>query len=99
MQRGAAGDESEGDGTRTRNLRIDSPVQESVTHFETSNCDSTISNDNNRRNNGLQGEHLNALAAVLAALPTSERAAVIAHVAALANLSPEKRAALMTLAT
>ena len=90
---------SEGDGTRTRNLRIDSPVQESVTHFETNNCDSTISNDNNRRNNGLQDEHLNALAAVLAALPTSERAAVIAHVAALANLSPEKRAALMTLAT
>ena len=42
---------------------------------------------------------LDALAAALATIPKAEHAAVVDHVAALANLSPEKRAALMTLST
>ena len=53
----------------------------------------------NRLPNGLQDDHLEGLAAALATIAQSEQAPVVAHVAALANLSPEKRAALMTLAT
>jgi len=37
------------------------------------------------------------LAAALAAIPEAERAAVVAHVEALAGMSPAKRAAWLTL--
>ena len=61
--------------------------------------DTGMAGARNRLRNGLQDDHLEGLAAALATIPQSEQASVVAHVAALANLSPEKRAALMTLAT
>ncbi|MEX0776438.1 MAG: hypothetical protein WD042_12105 [Phycisphaeraceae bacterium] len=56
----------------------------------------------NRRSNAQQPDPLamalaDALADALAALPEADRAAVVAHVAALAKLSPGKRAAMLTL--
>ena len=44
-----------------------------------------------------QSDDLDALAAALAAIPEAERATVVAHVAALAGMSPARRAALLTL--
>ena len=99
VQRGAAICKSEGDGTRTRNLRIDSPVVESITNAFVDTCDDDKSNDNNRRNNGVSEGDLDALATALAALPDRDRAAVVAHIQALAKMAPEKRAALLMLAS
>ena len=41
---------------------------------------------------------LNALAVALATIPETEQAAVVAHVQALAVMTPAKKAALLTLA-
>jgi len=97
-QRHTTRDANEGDGIRTRNLRIDSPEASSVSgeELQTSKCTSpspTYIPINAAKN----GPDLSAIADALAAVPEADRPAVVAHVAALARLGPAKRTAILTL--
>ena len=61
-------------------------------------CDNDISNTSHSPSNEAQQlPDVEALTAALEALPQSERAAVVAHVKILSQLSPSRRAALLTL--
>ena len=83
---------------RTSDRQIMSPVGDSTSSDEKSSCEPRQPRDSNRRSNAAQnGPELTALANALAALPESDRPAVVAHVAALAKLGPAKRAAISTL--
>ncbi len=93
---------SEGDGTRTRNLRIDSPVLENANVDTNSTFNNANSNTSSRHSsrNEKQTEitpQLEMIQKALAILPGVERDAVAQHIHALAKMSKKRRHAILTL--
>ena len=90
-------------GTRTRTTlsgqRILSPLRDSISTEESTTCGGGGAGARSRPRNAEQNVgDLDVLAVALAAIPETEQAAVVAHVQALAVMTPAKRAALLTLA-
>jgi len=79
--------------------RVSSPLRDSTNTEESTTCDGYEAGARSRPRNAVHNVgDLDALAVALAAIPETEQAAVVAHVQALAVMTPAKRAALLTLA-
>ena len=93
---------SEGDGTRTRNLRIDSPVLENANVETKSTCNNANSNTSSIPSSQAQETrvfepYLTSIEQALGELPSVERDAVAQHINALATMSKKRRYAILTL--
>ena len=93
---------SEGDGTRTRNLRIDSPVLENANVETKSTCNNANSNTSRfpcsqAQETRVFEPYLTSIEQALGELPGVERDAVAQHINALATMSKKRRHAILTL--